>query len=271
MLYHYTDQNGFIGIVENKEIWATKIQYLNDDNEYKLAFDLASKYLNKKLLTETDEAVIFRLTRFKDTIKGISNLNVLVCSLSENGDLLSQWRGYSRTLGGYSIGFDSEKLKEIIQGQGFVLRECVYDFAQQERLIKVVVDETLEKYRDYEETSPNTSTTSSDSSREFCSRLSLIAPIIKDHSFAEEKEWRIINPQAMKYKNLDFRAGRSMLIPFYKVSLDGAGMLIKEIIVGHTPHVELAIKATEGFLWKIFPHPVGRPVVKPSQIPYRNW
>ncbi|TON64499.1 hypothetical protein CGH53_23715, partial [Vibrio parahaemolyticus] len=28
-LYHYTDQNGFMGILGCNELWATKILYLN--------------------------------------------------------------------------------------------------------------------------------------------------------------------------------------------------------------------------------------------------
>jgi len=33
-LYHYTTQSGFMGIVSNKEIWATHTQYLNDSKEF---------------------------------------------------------------------------------------------------------------------------------------------------------------------------------------------------------------------------------------------
>lgn len=45
ILYHYTDQNGFMGIFQQRELWATKIQFLNDSNEHKLALDLAAKLL----------------------------------------------------------------------------------------------------------------------------------------------------------------------------------------------------------------------------------
>lgn len=35
ILHHYTTQEGLLGIVESKSIWATNIYYLNDAAEYK--------------------------------------------------------------------------------------------------------------------------------------------------------------------------------------------------------------------------------------------
>jgi hypothetical protein len=40
-LYHYTTQEGLLGIVKNREIWATHTQYLNDRLEYKHALEIS--------------------------------------------------------------------------------------------------------------------------------------------------------------------------------------------------------------------------------------
>ena len=39
-LYHYTTQVGLLGIVRNREIWATHTQYLNDSREFSYAVQM---------------------------------------------------------------------------------------------------------------------------------------------------------------------------------------------------------------------------------------
>jgi hypothetical protein len=34
ILYHYTSQDGLLGILDSKSIWASKVQYLNDEQEF---------------------------------------------------------------------------------------------------------------------------------------------------------------------------------------------------------------------------------------------
>jgi hypothetical protein len=41
-LYHYTTQAGLLGIIKEREIWATHTQHLNDQREYRLAIDMVS-------------------------------------------------------------------------------------------------------------------------------------------------------------------------------------------------------------------------------------
>ena len=45
ILYHYTGQTGLLGIVESAELWATKIQYMNDATEFGLALGMARQEL----------------------------------------------------------------------------------------------------------------------------------------------------------------------------------------------------------------------------------
>lgn len=276
-LYHYTDQNGFMGILGARELWATKIQYLNDNNEYNLAFSIAISYLNKLLIKKVDDNVRFRLKRMIANIDSVSNKNICVCSLSEEGDLLSQWRGYSNVLGGYSIAFDKDELSECLSRQGFDLRPCIYEKKEQEKILINAIDEVLEEFKDFQEPNqnshhPSSHTFSSDSSIKFWEVISKISPFIKDSHFSEEKEWRIVSKNGISFSNLEFRPGKSMLTPYFKILLNGINFQpIKEIIVGHTPHLELAKNATQAFIYKNFPVQSERPFVRSSQIPFRNW
>src|SRR5207245_2334277 len=48
ILYHYTNQSGLLGIIENSKIWATKIRYMNDATEFELAFETVDNHLTTK-------------------------------------------------------------------------------------------------------------------------------------------------------------------------------------------------------------------------------
>ncbi len=50
-LYHYTGQDGLLGIVEKAELWATKIQYMNDATEFGLALSMARDELKSTIGT----------------------------------------------------------------------------------------------------------------------------------------------------------------------------------------------------------------------------
>ena len=45
ILYHYTGQNGLIGIAKDAVLWATKIQSMNDATEFGLALGIARNEL----------------------------------------------------------------------------------------------------------------------------------------------------------------------------------------------------------------------------------
>jgi hypothetical protein len=53
-LYHYTTQKGLLGIVKEREIWATHHQYLNDTQEFLHAQALFRDEIEKRLNSESD-------------------------------------------------------------------------------------------------------------------------------------------------------------------------------------------------------------------------
>lgn len=278
-LYHYTDQNGFMGIFLNQELWATKIQYLNDKKEYTLALELAKQYLEELIKNEEQQQnnKITKLNYYISIIPRIRDMHICVSSLTENGDLLSQWRGYSNKLSGYSIGFNKWELEPFIRQKGFELSKCIYETYEQKKRIKEMINQHIEEFNS--EPEPHYKNIFYKSGEEFLTKLAKIAPLLKDSSFVEECEWRIIAP--VNFENLEFRTSKSMLIPYYKINLDcrknkDFDRLIDEIIVGHTPHPELAVNATKAFILKYFP-PISGDYnecsieVIQSKIPLINW
>ena len=48
ILYHYTTQEGLLGIIKDKVIWATHTQYLNDQAEFSYALRLAEEEISRR-------------------------------------------------------------------------------------------------------------------------------------------------------------------------------------------------------------------------------
>jgi hypothetical protein len=122
-LYHYTTQAGLIGIIRGSEIWATHTQYLNDRREYVHAVGLVRDAINDRLQSAKDAVIKSILGEMIGRVShDLATINVCVCSLSEDGDSLSQWRAHCEPMAGYAIGFDSAFLIARGAKQQFVSR-----------------------------------------------------------------------------------------------------------------------------------------------------
>lgn len=104
------------------------------------------------------------------------------------------------------------------------------------------------------------------------SRLGVRSAITKNNAFHEESEFRfvfVMNRDTAQ-SDLEFRAGRSSLTPYFEIPLawDGQPIEIKKIIVGPCPYPNEAIESVKMLLKK---ENIGRVEVVPSEIPYRNW
>jgi hypothetical protein len=269
ILYHYTNQHGLLGILDSKEIWASHTQYLNDANEFRHAIKLVrkelermikvTKGLQRALLKEMLEAVFERLEA----------INVCVCSVSENGDLLSQWRAYGGVTGGFSIGFHGAFLKAASTRENFWLVPCVYDADVQMQLVRLLLGDVLDeltKRGPYDETKmPNPR------GGNLIAYLNRYAPILKHKSFEEEREWRIISrPLACSFERFGYRAGSSMLIPYFRVPLviGDESLQIEQMFIGPTPHSRQSRHSLQGCLLR---HHLRETKVLNSGTPFRNW
>lgn len=273
-LYHYTDQAGFIGIVKNAELWATKIQYLNDNREFNLAVDIAGEILQKMLNETSNEKIAQTIKDLVVRMSKMGHMNVCVCSFSEKADLLSQWRGYSKGMAGYCLGFRSDAIEAIGLSNAFVLKKCIYDPEQQRTEIKNVLEELIKKHMLDDDRIPSNIEPKGLSSfftpfvKDVDRSLSMLFPLIKDASFKEECEWRFISKGHVSHEKLDFRPGNSSIIPFAKIRFGGTvHNFLREVIVGHTPNKDLAIASTKDLLHSKYIVAA----VNESVIPFRNW
>lgn len=267
-LYHYTSQTGMLGIVENKEIWATHTQYMNDQREYLHALDLVEKEIRKRINSTADRDIRYQLDEMCQGIQGIESMNVCVCSFSAVRDSLPQWRTYGGSTSGYAIGVSGDFLSTIVERERFYLAPCLYKENDQLELVQAIVglvlEENLERDRKQEKVYlPR--------GGNLCAYLHRYAPILKDKAFSVEEEWRIIShPLACTFERFSYRSGNSMIIPYYRIPLttESGQINIKEVVVGPTPHIKQSVNSVHSFLVK---HDLRDVEVIPSKVPYRNW
>lgn len=269
LLYHYTDILGLEGILGAQCLWATSIRYLNDSQEFKYGFGVLEKLVNerRKNFPVRNELYWSDLLQGKinpstcEEVKAILYFSMLqlwpdlfeefqicVFSLSAEKDLLSQWRGYCPPAGGYSIGFRFDLLNSFLIGRSYCLKQCLYHAKGQEDLVNRVIGKITEKF--IERWRQGLKLNLHAILPDFLVDFTRVAARLKDKSFKEEKEWRIIsNP--IPVRDLEYRPGKAILIPFFKIHFEEAKSFpISEIIIGPGPDQELAKKSLQMFTRK---------------------
>lgn len=280
-LYHYTSSAGLIGIIESSKIWATKTTYLNDSSELQLTFDYIREEVEIQKKNSIKKHDGFNYDDLLSLLDSIGNVNVSVASFSAKGDLLSQWRGYSKIGDGYSLGFDGNKLKKFIGnlttnfGDKFYLVPCQYEPEIHKKLAANFVNHFIatnisRKSPDFESFDRSTK------HAYFEQNILIIAQIIKSKAFEQEEEWRLISP-GLPYSDAKFRIGKHALIPYWEIDLNIMNTL-KSVIIGPTPESRLSHGAVYGILTKkgFSTHPYidtpefNKITIENSRIPYRH-
>lgn len=108
-LYHYTSLEALLSIVQFKRFRASNIRFLNDTSEERRLKEDVVSILRRRSSSAADEAILKTVI---DAIDPGPKQSLFVASLTEKGDLLSQWRAYCPSGRGISIGFSSAAVSE---------------------------------------------------------------------------------------------------------------------------------------------------------------
>jgi hypothetical protein len=305
-LWHYTSFAGFQGIVTSKTIWATEYRFLNDREEF-----LHAKRLADRLVDEEPEFVGYQFpvrdilrkavgAAFNTGYLHEERLRVMVVSFTEEGDQLSQWRGYANNSRGVSIGLDVRHLRPpLLVGTAVTLAPCLYPEEDKRRVLKaifahhrkglerwwnLIVDVAREETGKVGGMDPNlgrrlvaehqpelnTAVAQADASLRF--DLLRTALLLKNESFREEREWRLVLPlepiRLPSHHRLQFRYVADNLVPYIAYPLrspnqDGP-IPCKGVVVGPGSHPSARVGVN------LFLHSEGIMLLAlESKIPYR--
>lgn len=274
-LYHYTSIGGLQGIVESRSIWATEIRYLNDAKELVHTLDMFLSVIRAKY-ESSDETTREFLRQLEVWLRHrlIDGHLVFVVSLSEHGNLLSQWRAYSPVGKGVSAGFNPQYLRTTALEQDYRLGKCAYDVDIQRRVVQElfgqIEKEGLERGPEGDVGKRHPSNSYHGTFEDFEDDILMCAALLKHPAFTEEVEWRAVSSVVKRYAPSDIqcREGRSSMVPYRQLSLvpkKSQEMSLKEVFVGPTPNAELSIRSLGMFLSN---HKLN-PRVSNSLIPYR--
>jgi hypothetical protein len=264
-LFHYTTQAGLKGIVESKSVWATHHQCLNDSKEFSLCRELLERELH---ISRAYPKSLRDEIRSNLTGAGYEDVNLYLASFTEQPDSLSQWRGYGGDTSAFSLGFN---LGEVNLHRRFRFAKCIYKPKEQRKVLHAIIAEYAAKAVSH----PG----SGASFLRFC--FHTFALMLKDESFEQESEWRIISEVWMDHPSLHppvkkdacplgFRPGRSMLIPYRTLALTRAdgSFALTEVRVGPSPVVIQSERSVMSFLNS---QGLASVQVTRSRVPYRTW
>lgn len=293
LLYHYTTLDGLLGILDSDSIRATHIRYLNDRAELKDAFERGyPKLVIKALFPDIEENDADKLSNIVNPTG--DKFHAYIVSFTDEkfidgddtfqpGDRLSQWRAYSGSTGGFSLGFDPKCLSLVsrpdhLEETGalqFLLR-CIYATASKRSIAEEIganrstkmahLKETmLRKFTEKEQRTPDTTEEVEINKAVFARILGasaadffLRAASFKDGSFSEENEWRIVHFIArdrlllqhcldLSAPIVQLRTGKFGITPYISLplGLKTEKSPLKRIVIGPTAHMEDALVAVK--------------------------
>jgi len=253
-LYHYTDANGLIGILEKNEIWATDSRFLNDSMEIKAGIDLAKNHLKSKVKelenseTKYKEEIIHFYGVLSNLIEqNLINRNIYIASFTKHRDNLRQWMSYCPANAGYAIVFKTDKLFD-------------HPPTLSESLAKRLMDVNYKKELDDEELEPERLIKKLEHlifqkedipayTLELSNRLVFKCAAIKNEEFYDEDEVRLLMLSDINKSNKRNHRNKSgIILPYQKFEI--TKNCISEIIIGPNANMELAKSGLNDLLHK---------------------
>jgi hypothetical protein len=262
LLYHYCSNFSFQSIVQHRRLRLSPLTMSNDAKEGRHVLDAARRILPDSFRSKD--------TALEELERIISYVSALGFCLSEDGDVLSQWRGYADNAQGVAIGFASETLQSSIKKESrdkFVaeLVPVLYDTAESFELLTQDLRPIIQHYDSGKMRFPSAGTIltplTDDEKKSEQDRFSLAvsdlaymlikianyAYLIKSPFFREEREWRIISLIAnakheLALPDAEFHATSDRIRPYRNFPLDGfEPTTIKEIVLGPRNQTPIAV------------------------------
>ena len=253
VLYHYCSTSAFHGIGETRSVWLSSLSLSNDSMEGKLVANVVTSLAERDGLTRR---VIGRLQKSIGFLEQM--FDGLGFCLSEEKDLLSQWRGYAADATGVAIGFSREYLEWLAESSrgkqtpGFSLLKVEYDpKGHQEQVeptyhqIRKLIDVGAFKIpglrglldtRADQEVEEERKEIQRAQGELFVALIELFPKLflLKSPAFCEEREWRLVSYFVRGGKDTcSYRAMNDRLIEYRQYQLLETDCLpIAEVVLG---------------------------------------
>lgn len=255
-VYHYTSASALKSIIENKSIYLTKSDFMNDVEEIEYSLKMI-EMLTKKHPTLSEHLKERICDQLLNVRKKYFFGNTYIMSFSKESDSLALWVNYGKE-DGYSIKFSKEFFHDIFSGPpkfiklsdrpssyGYSVKvnEVIYDECIQTKIIIDLLDE-IDFY--------DKNASGEDKSAYILIMVNFIVdhiPFFKSPGHKPEKEYRLIvefEYEDYKQSILKHRVFRGAFIPYVEYGIDLN--IIKEITIGPTNNFDLVNKGLTSFV-----------------------
>lgn len=241
ILWHYTSRDGLWGILTSKEFRATHSSFLNDTSEVaKVYKKLYGKFDAKRIKGRPKE---LQLSRFLSNLEnripenGSECKSVYVISMTDVGDSLPHWTGYTKQqTGDVAIGIKINKslLKEPTARKrsdsklSLFLQQCLY-YSDIDDILDGLVGKLKEFFVDDPTILDDKTLLKLIDLGGTLAHAQYLLPCLKSKCFEYEREWRVyacLENKKSKEKKVSFANGR----PYLPVPLSDIGSITKIIV-----------------------------------------
>jgi len=248
-LYHYTTLDGLKGMITSGCIWASDVRFMNDASELSYASGLVAEETRRVFESTSDERAKVILPHTSTILNafdvGPRPFSACFCT---DPDLLSQWRGYTNSQVGYSLGLD---FRFPLEGHSDflpppLLRKVIYDPEEQRSWVRRITEQWLNTGFKLLDTMTDLSPADvfvGSPIRQLGLALSEQHLCFKHQGFEEESEWRFIilvdvnGLQPLGQEPSEGQEVKSQPTP---------EIMFRPTSLGLVPYVELPLRAVGG-------------------------
>jgi len=256
-LWHYTDAAGLHGIITSGRIRLGDARFLNDRTEREYGVSLITEVLADELQSgdEGKHFLAFTAKYMRDR----ATRAVHVCSFSEVPTTISQWQRYGADGYGYCLGFSHASLRRL-QNSSVELRKVIYRPSRQREIVRTRLRTLRAAYehasKNREESMPEYILVGTSAALS-AAYLDGLALELKDPSFSDEREWRLIHRRlregtatADAEPEIRFTARGNIVKPFVELELRPPKLrpALSDVVCGPRLDGELAVATTACFL-----------------------
>jgi hypothetical protein len=234
VLYHYTSVAGLVGILERRCLFASDVWFLNDASEVRYAQTRMLEQVRKWTDFGSDQPWVEELLEVSEAKPGWLD-DVFVTSFCEERDLLSQWRGYAA--GGFAVGFAADGLAALDRAPGAArLVQVDYGAESGRRRLRAL----------FEQLAAGGPYTQEEGER--LARKVLLPEMasVKEPSFSEEREWRLLVVEERAERIL-FRVNATAVVPYVEVALPEPSP-VSEVVIGPAVDQQMRRRGVEQLL-----------------------
>lgn len=275
-LWHYTSAQGLVGMMTNREVWATESTGLNDVSEITEGFAYIRDWLASR--AESVAPFLLRLAQAGgEAFTGAQRMFILCASME--GDDAGQWRLYGGPRAGYAVELDSAVPLGVVSRaadpavRGSLFRRMgqvasvapwyavAYASPERDCLLSDLIDWAENENTQYEDLANDPShdpdeldSCGQDLAEKFVDALATAGALIKSPGFSGEREVRALVSVALRAEHQEFRATTDAVVRYVRLAAgdgqdlvmperDASGALartlpIRSITVRRTPYFE---------------------------------